>query len=349
MSHGADPSSDGGAARGRNSASGHDLFRRGPGPVTAGPDIGDVVDRFRAVVDANVSGTVDLLSRVEALVRRAVAQRPASAPPAADVLARLVDAGLSSCAEVSRHLLALLDGLVSVAERAMLPATGEGGNAAADAAAGSAVDLRGDGRPGERVPPAPVAAEADPRAGPVSGTGDEEPGEEVVLVDEEGREVGRSPKLAAHTDPGQLHRAVSVFVFSTAGDLLLQRRAPAKYHFAGRWSNTCCGHPRPGEPVVAAGRRRLVDELGMDCELVEVATFGYEARDDASGLVERELDHLLVGVAGTAPDPRPGEVDAVRWVEPGALAADIAAGPSAYTPWLPGALARVMDARRAQS
>lgn len=311
MSHGADPSSDGGAARGRHSASGDGLGRRSPGPVTAGPDIGDVVDRFRAVVDANVSGTVDLLSRVEALVRRAVAQRPPSAPPAADVLARLVDAGLSSCAEVSRHLLALLDGLVSVAERALLP--------------------------------------ADPRAGPVSGTGDEEPGEEVVLVDEEGREVGRSPKLAAHTDPGQLHRAVSVFVFSTAGDLLLQRRAPAKYHFAGRWSNTCCGHPRPGEPVVAAGRRRLVDELGMDCELVEVATFRYEARDEASGLVERELDHLLVGVAGTAPDPRPGEVDAVRWVDPGALAADIAAGPSAYTPWLPGALARVMDARRAQS
>lgn len=314
MSHGADPSSDGGAAHGRHSASGDDL-RRPQAAVTARPDVGDLLDRFRAVVEANVSGTVELLSRVEALVRRAVAQRPASAPPAADVLARLVDAGLSSGAEVSRHLLALLHGLVSVAERAVLPA----------------------------------AVEADPRAGPVSGVGGEEPGEEVVLVDEEGHEVGRSPKLAAHATPGQLHRAVSVFVFSTAGDLLLQRRAPAKYHFAGRWSNTCCGHPRPGESVVAAGRRRLVDELGMDCELVEVATFRYEALDEASGLVERELDHLLVGVAGTAPDPRPGEVDAVRWTEPGVLAADIAADPSVYTPWLAGALARVIEARRAQS
>lgn len=283
--------------------------------MTARLDVGDVLDRFRAVVEANVSGTVELLVRVEALVRRAVAQRPASAPTAAGVLARLVDAGLSSYAEVSRHLLALLDGLVSVAERALLPA----------------------------------AAEADPPAGPVGGAGGEEPGEEVVLVDEEGHEVGRTPKLAAHAPPGQLHRAVSVFVFSTAGDLLLQRRAPGKYHFAGRWSNTCCGHPRPGEPVVAAGRRRLAAELGMDCELVEVATFRYEASDEASGLVERELDHLLVGVAGTAPDPRPDEVDAVRWTEPGALAADIAADPSVYTPWLPGALARVIEARRAQS
>lgn len=322
--------------------------------MTARPDVGDLLDRFRAGVGANVSATVELLVRVEALVRRAVAERPASAPPAADVLARLVGAGLSSCAEVSRHLLAMLDGLVSVAERALLPAAVEGEDpaadaAAADAAAGSAVDPRVDGRPGERVPQALDAVESDPPAGPVRGVGGEEFGEEVVLVDEEGHEVGRTPKLAAHATPGQLHRAVSVFVFSTAGDLLLQRRAPGKYHFAGRWSNTCCGHPRPGEPVVAAGRRRLVDELGMDCELVEVATFRYEARDEASGLVERELDHLLVGVGGTAPDPRPDEVDAVRWTEPGALAADIAADPSVYTPWLPGALARVIEARRAQS
>ena len=273
------------------------------GQVTRQDGIGDLVDRFRAVVEANVAGTVDLLARVEALVRRAVAERPASPPAAADALARLVDAGLSSYAEVTRHVLALVDGLVSVAERAVLP--------------------------------------------PEAGNGEPDPGQEVVLVDDDGHEVGRSGKLAAHAPPGQLHRAVSVFVFSPAGELLLQRRAPVKYHFAGRWSNTCCGHPRPGETVVGAGRRRLADELGMDCELVEVATFRYEAHDEASGLVERELDHLLVGVAEAVPDPRPDEVDAVRWVEPSALVAAVADDPSAYTPWLPGALGRVIEARRA--
>lgn len=280
---------------------GEDLGGSGSGR-TAGRSVGDLVDEFRAVVEANVAGTVELLARVEAVVRRAVAERPTSPPDARQALGRLVDAGLSSYAEVTRHLLALLDGLVSVAERALLPP-----------AAGSGTDA----------------------------------GEEVVLVDEGGREVGRAGKLAAHAAPGQLHRAVSVFVFSPAGDLLLQRRAAVKYHFAGRWSNTCCGHPRPGESVVDAGRRRLADELGMDCELVEVATFRYEAHDEASGLVERELDHLLVGVAAAAPDPRADEVDAVRWVEPGALVADIADDPGAYTPWLPGALGRVIEARRA--
>ena len=169
-------------------------------------------------------------------------------------------------------------------------------------------------------------------------------GDEVVLVDEHGRAVGREGKLAAHRAPGRLHRAVSVFVFTSAGELVLQRRAPGKYHFAGRWSNTCCGHPRPGEPVVVAGRRRLVDELGIDCELVEVGTLRYEARDDASGLVETELDHLLVGVSDADPRPDPSEADGVRRVAPAALVADMRADPEAYTPWLAEALAVVMAA-----
>jgi hypothetical protein len=89
--------------------------------MTARSDVGDLLDRFRSVVEENVGGTVALLARIEAVVRRVVAERPASPPDAAEVLARLVDAGLSSYAEVTRHVLALLDGLVSVAERALLP------------------------------------------------------------------------------------------------------------------------------------------------------------------------------------------------------------------------------------
>ena len=174
-------------------------------------------------------------------------------------------------------------------------------------------------------------------------------GEEVVLVDEHGGDVGRADKLAAHREPGQLHRAVSVFVFTSAGELVLQRRAAVKYHFARRWSNTCCGHPRPGEPVVAAGRRRLADELGMECELVEVGTLRYAALDEASGLVETELDHLLVGVSDAAPRPHPDEADAVRRVAVVDLVAEIGADPAAFTPWLAEALAVVMAARAGDS
>lgn len=146
--------------------------------MTAGRNVGDVVDRFRAVVEANVAGTVELLVRVEALVRRVVAEHPTSPPDGADVLDRLVDAGLSSYAEVSRHVLALLDGLVSVAERALLPGAAEGVQPVGAAGVDPAVAVRMDGRPGERVPcPFVVQNEYDRpvevtfRAGPLSAPG----------------------------------------------------------------------------------------------------------------------------------------------------------------------------------
>ncbi|HXI19583.1 MAG TPA: NUDIX domain-containing protein, partial [Gemmatimonadales bacterium] len=86
--------------------------------------------------------------------------------------------------------------------------------------------------------------------------------EQVVLVDRDNRPIGASGKLRAHRE-GWLHRAFSVFVFDERGHLLLQRRAAGKYHSGGRWSNTCCGHPRPDEDLRAAAERRLNEEMGF--------------------------------------------------------------------------------------
>ena len=112
--------------------------------------------------------------------------------------------------------------------------------------------------------------------------------EEVVLVDEHARETGSTGKLAAHEAGGRLHRAFSVFVFDSGGRLLLQRRAEGKYHFGGLWTNTCCGHPRPGEPVEDAAARRLREEMGISPALTRITGFVYEAFDPESGLTERE-------------------------------------------------------------
>lgn len=135
--------------------------------------------------------------------------------------------------------------------------------------------------------------------------------DDVVLVDDDDRSIGTAEKLRAHRT-GQLHRAFSVFVFDPQGQLLLQRRAAGKYHSAGLWTNTCCGHPRPAELTRAAATRRLREEMGFHCPLEHVHRFRYHARV-ADGLWEHELDHVFVGTFSGQPAPAREEVDAWRW------------------------------------
>src|SRR5215472_13866705 len=114
----------------------------------------------------------------------------------------------------------------------------------------------------------------------------------VELTDETGAGIGACTVADAHAAPGRRHRAFSALLFDHAGQVLLQQRAAAKTRFASRWSNTCCGHPAPGQDTTAAAIRRLRDELGIDpghiTALTEAGAFAYQATDPDSGLVERE-------------------------------------------------------------
>jgi isopentenyl-diphosphate Delta-isomerase len=162
--------------------------------------------------------------------------------------------------------------------------------------------------------------------------------ERVILVDERDREVGVAEKMRAHAE-GLLHRAFSVFVFDRAGRLLLQRRALSKYHSGGLWSNTCCSHPRPGETVAAAARRRLAEEMSFDCELRPAFEFLYRA-ELGGGLTEHEYDHVFVGSFDGEPRPDPSEVGDWRWIGWEELREDLAARPQRYSYWLRLALER---------
>jgi isopentenyl-diphosphate Delta-isomerase len=155
--------------------------------------------------------------------------------------------------------------------------------------------------------------------------------DQVVVVSRRDRRMGVVDKLAAHR-LGVLHRALSIFVFDESGRLMLQRRAVGKYHSAGQWSNTCCTHPRPGEPVVTAAHRRLREEMGFDCPLRRLGSFVYRARLD-NGMLEHELDHLFVGRFEGTPAPNPGEVMDWRWVTVDGLAAEMGDRPGDFTPW----------------
>lgn len=158
--------------------------------------------------------------------------------------------------------------------------------------------------------------------------------ERVILVDELGVPTGTAEKLAAHRHPGLLHLAFSVFVHDGQGRILLQQRAAHKHHFRSLWSNTCCSHPRPGESAAEAGRRRLLEEMGIDVDLEVVGRFTYRAEDAESGLVEHEVDDVLTGVYIGEPNPNADEVSAWRWAAIEQIERDLADQPDKYTPWL---------------
>lgn len=156
----------------------------------------------------------------------------------------------------------------------------------------------------------------------------------VILVDKKDNRIGIEEKLKAHNKKsGKLHRAISIFVFNKNGETMLQQRAMDKYHSKGKWSNTCCSHPMPGEKVMTAAHRRLKEEMGFDCKMWEVFDFPYEA-DVGSGLREREYDHIIFGKYEKDAKPNKEEVKDWKWMDILALQKEIKKHPESFTPWL---------------
>lgn len=155
--------------------------------------------------------------------------------------------------------------------------------------------------------------------------------ERIILVDDADNEVGTAGKLDGHRQ-GLLHRALSVVIRDAGGRLLLQKRHVGKYHSGGLWTNTCCSHPRPGEPVAVAATRRLEEEMGISCPLLPLMTVTYRA-DVGNGLIEHELVHVFAGVFEGPVRPDPGEADGFDWTTPEALAAGRQAASGRYSVW----------------
>lgn len=156
----------------------------------------------------------------------------------------------------------------------------------------------------------------------------------VITVNEQGEALGTEPVESAHTGEGVLHAAISVQVMDPWGRWLVQRRVDHKPTFGGRWANTCCSHPRPGEDPADAAIRRVYEELGIRLDSVRgVGTFTYRAVDPDSAYVEHEYDHVFVATAASdvALDLDPEQIAETRWVSR-AEAQALAAGPDG-APW----------------
>ncbi|RLD45811.1 MAG: isopentenyl-diphosphate delta-isomerase [Bacteroidetes bacterium] len=166
------------------------------------------------------------------------------------------------------------------------------------------------------------------------------PVEYVLLVNKNDQPLGTMEKITAH-ERGELHRAFSVFVFNSKGEMMLQKRASEKYHSGGLWTNTVCSHPKAGEEVKAAAIRRMNEEMGFTCDIEEAFKFTYKS-DVGDGLTENEFDHVFIGNSDRQPKPNPEEVEDWKYVTIDWLVQDVEKHPEHYTVWFVIALKELL-------
>tara|TARA_Y100000994_G_scaffold56339_1_gene45643 strand:+ start:417 stop:950 length:534 start_codon:yes stop_codon:yes gene_type:complete len=154
----------------------------------------------------------------------------------------------------------------------------------------------------------------------------------VILVDENNNQIGLEEKILAHKK-NLLHRAFSIFIFNDSFEILLQKRAPNKYHSGNLWTNTCCSHPLENLSLVESAKKRLIEEMGIKANLNEVFSFIYQA-EFGNGLSEHEYDHVLFGISNNQPILNPDEAIDYKWIKISDLKAQIEKNPGNFTVWL---------------
>lgn len=165
--------------------------------------------------------------------------------------------------------------------------------------------------------------------------------EMIILVDDFDNEIGAVEKLEAHVK-GMLHRAFSIFIFNSKGELMLQKRACHKYHSGGLWTNTCCSHPNMGETMEEAIHKRLIYEMGFDCKLQKLKSFLYRAQLD-NNLEEHELDHIFFGIYDGEPSINKDEVEQWKWIDLEKLRKEMEDKPENYTYWFKFAMNQIIS------
>lgn len=168
--------------------------------------------------------------------------------------------------------------------------------------------------------------------------------EQVVLLDEHGQAVGVTDKATVHHRATPLHLAFSCYVINPSGEFLLTRRAVSKKTWPGVWTNSCCGHPAPGESLTIAVTRRLRDELDMTPATVELIlpAFQYQAVM-ADGVTENEMCPVVRVIHDGPVHPNPVEVDSYRWIAWSKFTDAVASGALTVSPWRARQVAQLRD------
>lgn len=165
--------------------------------------------------------------------------------------------------------------------------------------------------------------------------------EKIILVNKKDKLAGTEEKLKVHKK-GLLHRAFSIFVFNSKGELLIQKRADSKYHSGGLWSNTCDGHPKQRENLAKAAHRRLKEEMGFDCKLEKKFRFNYQVILD-NDLIENEIDHVFIGRYDGKIFPSSNEVSDYKWISIRKLKKEFIENHQEYAIWFKIAFKKLLE------
>lgn len=168
--------------------------------------------------------------------------------------------------------------------------------------------------------------------------------EEVVLLNEQGHPIGTAPKAEVHSQNTPLHLAFSCYIFDAGDRLLLTQRALHKRTWPGVWTNSCCGHPAPGEDLEEAVRRRVRQELGVTLSELRLLLPAFRYRATMSnGTVENEMCPVLIARTDDPVLPDPDEVNDHRWVDWTSARTEIGAGRLDVSPWCSEQMAALPD------
>lgn len=162
----------------------------------------------------------------------------------------------------------------------------------------------------------------------------------IILVDKNDRKIGVAEKLRVHQE-GKLHRAFSIFIFNSKGEMLIQKRAKNKYHSGGLWTNACCSHPGPGKNLKQEAEKRLKEEMGINAKLDEVFSFTYKA--NFGDLTEYEIDRVFFGNFDASPKINKEEAEGWKWLKPDDLKKDVKTNPEKYSFWFKKILDKVIE------
>ena len=158
--------------------------------------------------------------------------------------------------------------------------------------------------------------------------------EQIVLVDDSGKQIGTAPKLASHHADTPLHLAFSCYIFNDQGDFLVTQRAFSKKVWPGVWTNSVCGHPAPGETFEAAITRRAMGELGMKVKDIQKILPDYRYKTPPyNGIIENEICPVFAARAASAVSPNPKEVESYRWTAWEKYEKELRENPGDYSYW----------------